>query len=182
MNNPFVIGPRVYLRPPEVEDAARFCAWLNHPDVRRTLARSTPLSRCAEEQFLRGLDPKEDLILVIAVREGDRPIGLVGLHATKMPRGRELGIVIGDPGSWDKGYGREAIGLVLDHAFGDLDLHRIMLHVHEENARAVACYERVGFTREGVLRDAHFREGRFGNDLVMSVLAPEWRARRATTT
>lgn len=180
MHNPFLIGPRLYLRPPEVEDAPTLCAWLNHPEVRRTLARSTPLSRCAEEQLLRGLDPSHDLILVIVLQDGDRPIGLVGLHSTKSPRARELGVLIGDPTCWDHGYGREAIGLLLDHAFGDLDLHRIQLLVHEENARAVTCYERLGFVREGVLRDAHFRDGRFGNDLVMSVLAPEWRARRVT--
>lgn len=175
MNNPFLVGPRVYLRPVEPEDAARCCGWLNHPQVRRTLARNTPLSRCAEEQFLRGVDPDQDLVLVIVAREGERPLGLVGLHATKLSRGRELGIVIGEPTAWDQGYGREAIGLVLEHAFRDLDLHRISLHVHEDNARAVACYERAGFVREGLLRDAHFRDGRHGNDLVMAVLAPEWR-------
>lgn len=178
MNNPFLIGARLYLRPPEVEDAPRVCAWLNHPEVRRTLARATPLARCAEEEFLRGLDPDRDLILVIALREGDQPIGLVGLHATKAPRAKELGIVIGEPDQWDKGHGREAVELMLAHAFDTLDLHRVQLFVHAGNARAVACYERVGFVREGVLRDAHFRDGKFGDDLVMAVLAPEWRARR----
>lgn len=182
MNNPFLIGERVYLRAVEVEDAPRCCAWLNHPEVRVHLAHETPLGRCAEEQFLRGLgERKDERILAIILREEDRAIGLVGLHPKKSARAREIGILIGERDCWDKGYGREAMALMLDHAFLDLDVHRVELFVHEENGRGIACYERLGFVREGVLRDAHFREGRFGNDVVMSVLGPEWRARKART-
>lgn len=180
MNNPFLIGERLYLRAVELEDAPRVVAWLNHPEVRVHLAHETPLSRVAEEQFLRGLaDRKDERILLIVLKEQDRPIGLVGLHPKKCARAREVGILIGERDCWDQGHGREALALMLDHAFLDLDVHRVELFVHEENARGVACYEKLGFVREGVLREAHFREGRFGNDVVMSVLGPEWRARRA---
>ena len=184
MNNPFLIGERLYLRALEVEDAARCAAWLNHPAVRVHLAHETPLSRCAEEQFLRGLGERpgsnqsQERVLLIVLREQDRPIGLVGLHPKKCARAREVGILLGEQDCWDQGYGREAMSLLLDHAFLDLDVHRVELFVHAENPRAIACYERLGFVREGVLREAHFREGRFGDDVVMSVLGPEWRARR----
>jgi RimJ/RimL family protein N-acetyltransferase len=181
MNNPFLIGPRLYLRPLEVEDAPRVCAWLNHPEVRRHLAREAPLARCAEEQFLRGLaDRKDELILLLVVREGDRPIGTIGLHrGGGTARARILGIAIGEPDCWGQGLGREAIDLVLEHAFQTLDLHRVELEVHADHPRAIACYERVGFVREGARREACFREGRFGDTLIMGVLAREWRATRA---
>lgn len=151
------------------------------PAVRRHLARDAPLSRVAEEQFLRELgDKKDERILLIVLREQDRPIGCVGLHAAAgSPRSRVVGILIGEHDCWSQGFGREAIGLVLDHAFGDLDVHRVQLDVHADNPRAVACYEKLGFVHEGRLREAAFREGRFGDTLVMGILATEWRARRS---
>jgi [ribosomal protein S5]-alanine N-acetyltransferase len=179
MNNPFLVGPRLYLRPPELEDAARLCGWLNDPAVRRHLGRDAPMSRVGEEQFLRDLPQKKDeRILLMVLREQDRAIGSIGLHPVQNARTRVLGIVIGEHDCWSQGYGREAIGLLLDHAFGDLDLHRVQLDVHADNARAIACYEKLGFVREGALREAYFREGRFGDLLVMGILAREWRARR----
>ena len=78
---------------------------------------------------------------------------------TPITRAASLGISIGEPDCWNRGYGAEAIGLMLDWAFLELNLHRVWLHVYANNPRGIACYEKVGFVREGVLREGVLRCG-----------------------
>ena len=61
-------------------------------------------------------------------------------------------------------------------AFDKMNLHRLWLHVHDSNARAIASYEKCGFKREGVLRDDHFARGRHHDTIVMAILESEYRA------
>jgi RimJ/RimL family protein N-acetyltransferase len=68
---------------------------------------------------------------------------------------------------------------MLDHAFGTLGLHRIALFVFEFNERAVRAYRKCGFVVEGRARESIWRDGRWWDELAMSVLESDWRARRA---
>lgn len=177
MKNPFLIGERLYLRPPDREDIDRFLGWQNHPELNEFLNRDFPLVRAREEEWLQKLGERADeLILVIALRDGDRPIGSIGLHKIGLPnRSAELGIAIGEPDFWGRGFGREAIGLLVGHAFGRLGLHRVYLHVIARNERGRRCYEACGFRREGVLREARFRDGEFHDLWIYGLLEAEHR-------
>ena len=88
-------------------------------------------------------------------------------------------ITIGEKDAWGRGYGTEATQLMLDHAFGTLGLHRIALTVFEFNERAIRAYRRCGFLVEGRARESIWRDGRWWDEVAMSVLASEWRERRA---
>jgi RimJ/RimL family protein N-acetyltransferase len=180
VRNPFQIGERLYLRALEVSDAAQVCGWLNHPDVRRFLARNTALNLAGEEDFIRGLPNRPgDEIFVIALHQGNRDIGVVGLHGFQNAARRGvLGITIGEPDCWGQGYGAEAIDLVLEHAFGELNLHRVELCVYATNARGIACYEKLGFVREGAKREAMVVDGEYVDEVFMGLLRREWRAKR----
>ncbi|RMG14657.1 MAG: N-acetyltransferase, partial [Planctomycetota bacterium] len=87
---------------------------------------------------------------------------------------RELGIAIGEPACWGRGYGSEALRLVLDYAFRELEVHRVQLSVFETNTRARAAYLKVGFVEEGRLREAAFVDGRRVDVFLLSILAREW--------
>jgi RimJ/RimL family protein N-acetyltransferase len=87
-------------------------------------------------------------------------------------------ITIGESDAWGKGYGTEATQLMLDHAFGTLALHRIALYVFEFNERAIRAYKRCGFVVEGRSRESIWRDGRWWDEMAMSVLESDWRARR----
>ncbi|MDQ1644055.1 MAG: hypothetical protein QOJ50_239 [Cryptosporangiaceae bacterium] len=76
----------------------------------------------------------------------------------------------------DRGLGGEAVRLVLAHAFGTVGLHRVELEVYAFNARAQAVYERAGFVREGVRRDALYWDGEYTDAITMAILAPDWHA------
>ena len=67
---------------------------------------------------------------------------------------------------------------MVDHAFGTLGLHRIALYVFEFNERAIRAYQRCGFVVEGRSRESIWRDGRWWDELAMSVLESDWRARR----
>jgi len=87
-------------------------------------------------------------------------------------------LTIGEHDCWGRGYGGEATALMVDHAFSSLNLHRVALSVFSFNERAVRAYLRVGFVDEGRAREAIWRDGRWWDEIHMSVLEPEWRARR----
>ncbi len=65
--------------------------------------------------------------------------------------------------------------LVLEYAFTEVKLNRVELTADEANARAIRCYEKCGFVREGLLRQHRLTGGRFGNTVVMAILKPEWK-------
>ena len=94
-------------------------------------------------------------------------------------RSAEFGIFIGDKTFWNNGYGCEATRLTLQHGFETLNLNRIYLHVFETNPRAIHVYDKIGFIREGKLRQTTFRNGRYIDTLIMSMLRSEWDTRKS---
>ena len=175
MRNPFLIGPAVYLRPLELDDAATILPWFNDPEVTRLLRRCRPITLAEEQEFLQRLRSAEtEVRFGIALREADQLIGTAGLRGIDdRNRHSEFGISIGEKQHWGKGHGTEATGLVMRYAFQTLNLNRLWLHVYEYNARAIRVYEKLGFRVEGRLRQDTFREGRYWDTLVMGVLREE---------
>jgi len=68
---------------------------------------------------------------------------------------------------------------MLGYGFERLGLHRIYLRVYANNPRAICCYEKAGFRKEGTLRESHFSGGRYWDTIVMGILEGEWRGLRA---
>jgi RimJ/RimL family protein N-acetyltransferase len=104
----------------------------------------------------------------------DQLIGYAGIcDLSSTNKSGEYFIFIGDKSYWGKGVGTEVTTKVLQLGFNDLDLNRIMLTVSEPNIGGVKAYQRAGFKLEGKLRQACFRDGKFHDKLVMSVLKEE---------
>jgi RimJ/RimL family protein N-acetyltransferase len=178
MKNAFRSGPRVSFRPAEVEHAPIYQAWVNDPENHQYLARFRPMSGLEEKQWLEKVHERKELHLFeIALRDEERPIGLCSIGLGEQPhRSGEVGISIGDREFQGKGYGSEAIGLLLEYGFATLGLHRIQLFVYANNARAIRCYEKCGFRREGVRREARWWAGRWWDILEYAILEHEWQS------
>jgi len=86
-----------------------------------------------------------------------------------------LGITIGEKQEWGKGYGTEAVALMLDYGFFILNLNNIMLTVFDYNLRAKRCYEKVGFKIMGKRRKARFFAGKYHDEIYMDILAEEFK-------
>jgi RimJ/RimL family protein N-acetyltransferase len=181
VERPFLIGRKVYLRPIEMEDIPRMCEWINHPDVTRTLRVWRPLSAINEREFIEHVSRSpNDVGLLIVVRATDRPIGTCGLMRIDWQvRTAGFGIGIGEPREWGKGYGSEATRLLTGYAFETLNLNRVWLEVYAGHASARRAYEKAGFQLEGTQRQAAYKEGRFIDVHLMSVLRADWDAARA---
>jgi RimJ/RimL family protein N-acetyltransferase len=113
----------------------------------------------------------------IHLRGEEEPIGVISLmNISEANNSADLSVIVGHPEDRHHGFGAEAIGTLLDYAFGDLDLNRVGLSVFEFNEDAISTYEKLGFREEGRLRQALKRDSAFHDAILMSVLKTEWEA------
>jgi RimJ/RimL family protein N-acetyltransferase len=111
----------------------------------------------------------------IRTLQEDRLIGFVNLIWLSWTHGDTwLGIGLGDRAYWGKGYGTDAVRVVLRYAFTELNLRRVTLGVFAYNGRAIRSYEKAGFKVEGRLRQYIARDGQRNDMIVMGVLREEW--------
>jgi RimJ/RimL family protein N-acetyltransferase len=116
----------------------------------------------------------------IHLKGEEEPIGVISLmNISEANESAELSVIVGYPEDRNQGYGAEAIGTLLDYAFGELDLNRVGLSVFEFNEDAISTYEKLGFCEEGRLRRALKRDDAFHDAILMSVLKTEWESARS---
>jgi diamine N-acetyltransferase len=112
--------------------------------------------------------------LMILEKKDYLPIGTVQLtNIHNINRSAEFSIMIGNKNYWSKGAGYFATIHIIEHGFLNLNLNRIYLTVLETNQRALALYEKIGFKKEGTMRQAIFKNGSFQNLVQMSILRQE---------
>ena len=105
----------------------------------------------------------------------DTHIGFCGLSGlSEVNRCAEYFILIGETEHWNKGFGTDAGRFVLDYGFSILGLNRIWLTVSEPNIGAIKSYKKIGFRKEGIMREACCRNGIFHSKIVMGLLRKEW--------
>lgn len=105
----------------------------------------------------------------------DRLLGIVDLYVHNWSaRDTFVGIGIGERDFWGRGYGTDAMKVILRYAFTELNLHRVTLGVFGYNPRAVRSYEKVGFRHEGRERNLLNKEGERWDMLFMGILREEW--------
>ncbi len=166
---------RVVLRPLANADLRRCVKWFSDPQVTQFLGRTTPVTLAEEERWFRDYLRRADE-QIFAIEVDGKHVGNLGIHKVdRVHRKADLGIVIGEPAYWSRGYGTDALRLALGYGFGPLGLNKVSLDVLEDNARALRSYAKCGFVREGVHREDVFKDGRFLNVVRMSILAREFR-------
>lgn len=120
-------------------------------------------------------NPDHGFLFSIRTLAEDKLIGFIGLWGLSWSHGEAwVGIGIGEREYWGKGYGSEAMQLVLRYAFSELNLHRVSLGVFSYNVRAMRAYEKCGFRNEGIIRQAFVREGQRWDLVNMGILRREW--------
>jgi RimJ/RimL family protein N-acetyltransferase len=158
-------------------DADAFVRWRHDSEYLRLFdsgpARAWSLQRAKNELN----DPPADhwFLFMIRTLADDRLLGLIDLDVDSWAQGNGwVGIAIGDRADWSKGYGTDAMRVLLHFAFTEVNLRRVSLNVFGYNPRALRSYEKVGFTIEGRVRQYLLRDGQWWDMVYMGLLKSDW--------
>jgi RimJ/RimL family protein N-acetyltransferase len=174
-----LIGERIRFRSVERGDLPYFIKWFDDPEVTEFLKVEGPMSLEDEEDWLERTNRTGGHVYSFETLDG-KLIGNLGLMSLNwISRKVEIGVVIGEKEYWSKGYGTEAISLMLRFLFEEWDVNRVELFADSRNLRAIRCYERCGFRKEGVRRQNRFKRGEYVDDVHMAVLRSDWEERQA---
>lgn len=173
----FLEGERVYLRPIGLDDTDWYFRSLYNHETRRLTGTQKHYTREQIASYIAGkAEDSSSVLLLIARRDDDQVIGDIQLGGIDtFNRSAYIRISLENPDSQGKGLGSEAMRLMLDYGFGILNLHRIELNVFAFNERAIRAYEKLGFQREGVQRQALYYQHAYHDSILMAMLADEYR-------
>jgi len=178
-------GERVRIRKLERSDLAHLHRWLNDADL-MAWARFAPdhmeSLAAVEKEYERELagEERDRTTFTVEDRASGKAIGWCVMRTWDRKHvSTNVGIGLGEKEFWGRGYGTEAMRLLLTIAFDHQGWHRAELWTLADNERAVRSFEKSGFRREGLEREAAYYGGAYHDILLMAQLKSEWDARKA---
>jgi RimJ/RimL family protein N-acetyltransferase len=177
---PVLRGDRIWLRPLEEGDMVAYAAGINDVEVGIPAGYRWPMSvdlaRAWLERQQDSVQRGDEFLFAICELGDDRFVGTTWLKEVSWVDGSaELAIYM-DRDHIGAGWGTDAQRTLLRFGFISLGLRRIWLTVDADNARAIRSYEKVGFRREGVMRQAHRGLNGLADSVLMAILREEWEA------
>ncbi|NLW02501.1 MAG: GNAT family N-acetyltransferase [Clostridiaceae bacterium] len=168
-------GERVFLSPISMDDLEQYTVWMNDLSMTMNLGQAqAAISLAAEKEFLDKLI-KEGHNYAIVLKTNETLIGNCSLfNINHIHRTAETGIFIGDEKYRGKGYGTEAMLLLLAYGFKILNLNNVMLKVFSFNQRAIRSYEKAGFRVFGRRSQAYCVNGKYYDEVFMEALARDF--------
>lgn len=167
-------GKDFILRGLTEEDYQRIYEWSKDEELRYYYYKRNTFVRynqIKERHENLNLDKNKELMIEVA---DGTTIGNCSLNDIDWINSNcELNILIGEKDYWSKGYGQKVIKRLIDYAFLDLNLYCIYLKVYSFNHRGIKCYENCGFTREAVLKNRLYRNGKYYHTIIMSIFNPQ---------
>ena len=146
------------------------------------LAESDPAQMWSEKKYKEWMEKQSEknggnfFRFSIRTLSDDLFIGDVSIHPQWVDADAWVGIGLGERDHWGRGYGTDAMRLIVQYGFIELNLQRVSLALHTYNERALKSYEKVGFKVEGIIRQDTLREGRRTGGIFMGILRDEWLA------
>jgi RimJ/RimL family protein N-acetyltransferase len=188
MNNDLLHGEQVRLSAEDPETMAmNFSRWNQDTEWLRLLDTEPPRMLSAKkwkewlEKDLEKNIPNE-IFFGIRTLDSNQMIGFIALFEHYLQHGDTLvAIALGEREYWGKGFGTDAMRIMLRYAFNELNLRRVGLIVFEYNPRAIRSYEKAGFLHEGTVRKMILRDGNRWDFRYMGILREEWLAINSNT-
>lgn len=156
------------------EDASIYVKWFNDKTVSENIGKDTKMITLeGAKEWLRC--NQNNYIFAIVLKEKDELIGNVGFDEIDLIHLKaKLSIFIGEEKHRSHGYGKEAIKLLLEYGFNNLNLNNIMLSVYSFNTKAIKVYESLGFKKFGTRHKSYYFKGKFYDEIQMEILKEEY--------
>jgi RimJ/RimL family protein N-acetyltransferase len=170
-------GNKMYLRILEETDLEKTLGWINDPDLMVLMGVRGPKTLMMQKRWFEELNKNSDkIIFAICIKESDEHIGNVSLYSIDLiHRNAGLSIFIFDKKFHHKGYGTEALILLLEYAFNYLNLHRVYCKTSSEYKEAMNIYRKLGFCEEGKLRQHEFHKGEYIDKIIMGLIKNDFK-------
>lgn len=168
-------GDRIKLAAVREEDAETMFKWGEDAEYLRNVDTDLALPYTLKQMESEGSPSSNEVYFRLRTLADDVLIGFVAIHGIEWNnRIGQLAVGIGNTDYRGKGYGAEAVRLILRYAFYELNLNRVGLDVIEYNEQAIRTYEKAGFQLEGRVRSAVLRDGNSYDRIMMGILYSEW--------
>jgi len=169
-------GTNIILREQREEDAEFFVFWFNQPEIMFKCCFEKTVDEEKIKKDINIYHKQEDSLWFTITDLDGNIIGETGLlrmfpawHCT------DLSIIIPDPKMQHKGYGTEAIRMMIDMAFSQYEMNRISIGVVGLNTNALAFYNKMGFKQEGIQEQGYFYNNEYSDFIMMRILRSEWK-------
>lgn len=168
-------GDRIFFSPINPNDYEIYTKWVNDPEVSDNLGINTQNYTFGKEKDLLESLSKDNNAFAIIEKETQSVIGNISLFSiNNAARHCEVGIFIGNKKYRSNGFGAEALKLILNYGFNQLNLKSVNLRVFSYNTAAIKCYEKVGFKHAGRIRQTRFYNGDYHDEVIMDLLKSEF--------
>lgn len=168
---------RIYLRALEPNDYLTSVKWRNDDEISNLVGgpKYFVSSEKEKEWVHNAIFDNSKIVLAICIKGSNKYIGNIMLQDIDyVNRCGHVPVLIGDKTEWNKGYATEARMLMLDYAFHHKGLERIVAYVLESNVASLKMHEKCGYKVEGVLRHSVYKNGKFHNQVILSILREEF--------
>lgn len=167
-------GQLVKLRAYKEEDIEKAVEFINDEEVKKLMDSNIPfpMTKWQEEEWVRSRKANTDFTYDFAIEDlkTGKYIGGCSINECDVKnRTCVVGIMIGDKEYWGKGYGSDALKVLIKFIFEEVNMNKIKLNVFSFNNRAIACYKKVGFKEEGILKKEIYRNGRYHDEIIMAM-------------
>jgi len=169
-------GDRIYLSPINIEDVELYVKWLNDFSVGDGTGFSQKVTTITKEkEWITKVHEKGEYQFAIIKKENDTLIGNCGLNdINHLKQTGEIGIFIGEESDRNKGYGTEAVKLLIKYGFEYLNLNNIMLTAYSFNERAIKSYKKCGFKEFGRRHNVVTIKNKLYDDIYMEILKEDY--------
>ncbi|WP_155593911.1 GNAT family N-acetyltransferase [Lysinibacillus cavernae] len=169
-------GDRVYLRAINVDDIDSIARCFQNEEIMyMTGTRNVLTKEQIKEAIKRFSEDSSRYDFAICLTDNDQVIGDLAIMEVDVDNRKAMfRIALHSIVECGRGYGSEAVQLAQKFTFEELNLNRLELQVYSHNSRAIKSYEKVGFKKEGVLRQALFMNNTFSDEIIMSMLCEEY--------
>ena len=177
----FIDGKTISLTPQRSEHTELYSKWMNDPKVRKYAREEMPIK---VEDIKKWFEPREGrvqrhIIFEIWHKKDKKPIGTCGLSMIDWINGwANAQLLIGEPEYWNKNIATEAVEMLVEYGFGELNLHKIHGGASVENIGSWTVAEKIGFKYSGIEKDDLYIDGKYHNTKIYRILKEDWMKKR----